>query len=45
MWTRRQQVVEYIGAHYAEFALLAGALFMIVLGFFSIQDGLTRPRG
>jgi hypothetical protein len=39
-------VVEFIGAYYMEFALMGIALFMIVLGVFSIQDGLTRgPRG
>lgn len=35
----------YIGSHYGLLVMAAGGLFMAVLGFVSIQDGLARRRG
>ena len=35
----------YLGEHDGEIALAAGLLFMLVLGFASLEDALLRRRG
>lgn len=38
-------MLQYIGAHYGELAAGSAILFMLVLGFASIEDALRRRRG
>ena len=33
-----------VGSHYGEFAAVAAVLFLLVLGFASIEDALKRRR-
>lgn len=38
-------MLEFVGSHYGELAAGAAVLFMIVLGFASVEDGVRRRHG